>query len=87
MCINNVILIKSYFSFPLFLLFEVLMSCQTHSHLDKTKNRTSTYFACMYGMLYGTAWPDLQHESMVWYGMMASLPHTWHQLHSSQNPR
>ena len=74
MCINNVILIKSYFSFPLFLLFEVLMSCQTHSYLDTTKNRTSTYFACMYGMLYGMAWPDLQHESMVWYGMMASLP-------------
>ena len=27
----------------------------------------------MYGMLYGMVWPDLQHESMVWYGMMASL--------------
>ena len=53
------------------------MSCQTHSYLDTTKNRTSTYFACMYGMLYGMAWPDLQHESMVWYGMMASLPYVF----------
>ena len=30
----------------------------------------------MYGMLYGMAWPDLQHESMAWYGMMASLDET-----------
>ena len=30
----------------------------------------------MYGMLYGTVWPYLQHEKMVWYGAIASLPGT-----------
>ena len=27
----------------------------------------------MYGTLYGTVWPYLQHECMVWYGSMAPL--------------
>ena len=48
---------------------------QATSYLDRSnsKYRTYTYLTCMYGMLYGTVWPYLQHENMVWYGSMASL--------------
>ena len=51
-------------------LFEILISCQTPSYLNRSISKHRT---CMYGIFYGTVWPYLQHENMVWYGSMASL--------------